>query len=82
MKILDSNENLNLIGRCDDGSDVAFASEKEGEELALMGIEKSYLISNVYAVVALRLKKKDPLESLPFATAWTVLSTVLHKYVS
>lgn len=53
MMLQDNKANLDLTGRCDDGSDVTYVSKHKEEQGVLMDIGKLLLIETMYLVVAL-----------------------------
>lgn len=69
---------LNVVKRCDDGSDETLASKELVEKAALWGIDKLKTNSTVSLKVALT--KKSASAEFFFSRAWTVPSTILHLF--
>ena len=76
MTVQDIRTSLDIIGRCDDGSDETLASKEVAEKATLQGIGKLESIETVRLEVAL--KKEGQKATFPFSRAWTVPTTVLH----
>ena len=76
MTVQDVRTTLDVVGRCDDGSDETLASKELAEKAVLKGIGKLEAIETVHLRVALT--RKEETAGFAFSRAWTVPSTVLN----
>lgn len=76
MTVSNVTFSLDVVGRCDDGSDETITNPKVAENAVLNGIGRLELIRTVRLKVAFRNKSESVIYML--SRAWTVLSTIHH----
>lgn len=76
MTIQDVRTALDVVGRCDHGSDETLASKELAEKAIINGTGKLEAILNVSLEVVLT--KKGETAELPSSRAWTLPSTIFQ----